>query len=200
MPVHLGGSGGSGNGQDGLALDGSINGLCLLEANDPGLPFVLSGELSGGATDSLRITAGTVIKGESAGAIATNGVLQILGTEESPVVMTSLHDDSVEGDTNANGGSTSPAPGDWIGLFCYGYLGNPGILEAHHLSVYYAGAGSRAAGLYLSYPDHALLDGCEISHSLVSGLRSAFGSPVVTGCTFEGNLGNGILGSNSPVY
>jgi hypothetical protein len=70
-----------------------------------------------GAT--LTITAGSMIKFYPGTGLFVGGALNIAGTSANPVILTSMSDDNVGGDTNGDGAQSSPTPGDWIGLRFY---------------------------------------------------------------------------------
>ncbi|MFT4293993.1 MAG: IPT/TIG domain-containing protein [Micropruina sp.] len=73
--------------------------------------------------------------------VSGDGTLVVKGTAARPVVFTSIHDDTVGGDTDGNGHAVKPAKGDWDGLV----VRYTGTLQARHLVIRYAGSDTHAA-------------------------------------------------------
>lgn len=76
-----------------------------------GSPYVVTGQLTIPVGVELMLLPGTVIKLQSQQSIVVNGELVSLGDPGDHVVITSWRDDSVMGDTDGDGGATSPGPG-----------------------------------------------------------------------------------------
>ena len=94
----------------GVPLDGQIIG-----GSD--LPIIISGGLMSIATGTtVSIRPGTVIKFDNNSSFDVSGNLNINGEKNNDVVFTSIKDDSVMGDTNADGSLTSPSANDLQGI------------------------------------------------------------------------------------
>lgn len=71
------------------------------------------------ATGTLTLNPGTIVK-ESPDEYPINyGILNVEGTAANPVYFTSYKDDSVGGDTNGDGASSTPSQSDWEGIATY---------------------------------------------------------------------------------
>lgn len=71
----------------------------------------------------LELQAGLQVKWMNAAAtIFLRGELDVTGTEANPVVLTTIADDAIGGDTNLDGALTLPMAGSWRGIVTYSTL------------------------------------------------------------------------------
>ncbi len=163
---------------------------------------------------TLTIEAGTIIKGRvSAQSVPTiYGSLVAQGTLGSPIIFTSLADDSVGGDTNNDATSTLPGIGGWQGL--YFEAGSTGNLD--HVHVAYAGYGGFNSGEYVGIEnnggdlniDHSSIHdhltgiynksgNLTVSNSVIAnttnGINVVSGTSTITSTIFQNNSGYGLL-------
>ena len=99
-------------------------------------PYVVDISTTIEAGASLTIEPGVVVKFDSGAGLSVSGTLNALGTSSSPVTFTSINDDSVGGDTNADGAATAPKPGDWSQVWV-----NGGTAKLDYATVAYGGTG-----------------------------------------------------------
>lgn len=93
---------------------------------------------------TLTVEDGAVVKFVYPdGLLSVSGNLQVNGTAGNGVYFTSYKDDSISGDSNQDGGSTTPAPSDWSGInFEKGSKG-----DLHGLIMRYAGKQNPVGGV-----------------------------------------------------
>ncbi len=114
----------SGNGINGLQVDAGVFARDLVW-DDPDIVYWLTDDVTVPVSTTLQIDAGQIIKpAHSAVDLNVDGHLAINGTVQSPVIISSRHDDSAGGDTNNNGDATAPAVGDWARVLLRGSVGN----------------------------------------------------------------------------
>lgn len=159
-------------------------------ASDKILPrgsiYRISGTLRVMKGASLTILPGTIIKMESGASIEieNGGNLNAIGTHVAPIIITSVKDDSVGGDTNKDGNQTYPNVGDWK------VINNSGTLNLSYVNLYYGGYGLGLNGAMIWNSGEAVLDCCSVKHSYHVLLRSYGGKMIAKNCIIEdGNIG-----------
>ncbi|MBR5591923.1 MAG: InlB B-repeat-containing protein [Kiritimatiellae bacterium] len=159
------------------ALSGTISSDKKLSR---GSVYRVSGTLTIASGATLTIPAGTVLKMESGATINVNSgaTLKAEGTRAQPIIMTSIKDDSVGGDTNGDGNKTMPQPGDWHQIRVAG-----GTFNASNLSMLYLSNGNNQGGLFVT-GGSATLDLCTIAHCKYDAMRSTGGTSYVVNSIF----------------
>jgi hypothetical protein len=81
-------------------------------SNLGGIPYYLSSSIGIASGATLTVNSGTLVK-----VAAVSGGLSIYGTLKAQgATFTDYRDDTIGGDTNSDGGSSSPSPGSWKGF------------------------------------------------------------------------------------
>ena len=163
-------------------------------------PYIVESTVTIPVGRVLTIQRGTVVKFALGAGMVVEGELNGAGTADSPVVFTSLQDDSVAGDTNGDGGASQPKPGGWNDV--YFAPRSRGRLE--HCIFKYGGSGSQLAGTshfalgsVTCENSSPALSNCEFTDSATNGFYALTASPVLTGCSFRRNGRHGVMLDNS---
>lgn len=167
------------------------------EANSP---YIATSSVLVSEGVTLTVEPGVVVKFDSAKGIQVDGMLVARGTKDKRVVFTSLKDDSIGGDSNGDGSSTLPAPGDWAYLFFtnasvdaefdpYGTYVNGSVLEYCHVAY----GGSLGAQGEINIDSCAPFLNCStVRNSGSSGIYVSDGSPRIANNTISHNNDRGI--------
>lgn len=207
--THMSGNTAVNNGTNALRLIGEFTGSSTLQ--NPGSAIYLDYNpdhtlsLYVSAGSDLTIQPGTIFKGYGSSydygrgsGIEVYGTLNSTGTEENPIVFTSVHDDEYGGDTNNNGSSTSPAHGQWS----FNYIGAGAVATFDKNLMRYAGGSIYGVPLSTIRNNGGTLN---LSNSTVengagSGVRSESNGLInIQGNAFNGNLEHGIYYAASGV-
>jgi Right handed beta helix region len=140
-----------------------------------GSPYVMTGNVTVNSGVTLTIEPGVVVKlNAQLRSLTVNGTLSAVGTSAAPIVFTSVQDDTVGGDSNGDGSTTEPAPGQWYNL---SFSSTSGSSELDYIEVRYGGYGSTASGYgAISIGSVALtIENSTIRDSQRSGIKVAAG-------------------------
>jgi YD repeat-containing protein len=112
-----------------LAVGGSISSNTTWALADS--PFEVTSNVTVSSPATLTIEPGVVVKFDAGTnlTILDGATLTANGTTGSPITVTSIKDDSVGGDLNGDGTATTPAPGDWDGIYIAGYKDGSGVVH-----------------------------------------------------------------------
>ncbi len=152
------------------------------------MPYTVLGELAINEGVLLTIDPAVTVKFGDDAYIDIFGAFKAIGTAEAPITFTSLRDDSVGGDTNGDGASTAPTPGDWT------YIGfkpssNDVNSRVEYTTIRYAGENrNRAYGaIHLEGASPTLVNNT-IEDSFAYGIwHDANSEPILENNTFDNN-------------
>ena len=194
---NISGNTGSGNGTDGVVLAGTVAAEQSW-SSESGFPIVLLSSVTVADNVRLTVTAGTIIKFGSSAQLYVLGTLDANGSAGNWVVFTSLKDDDYGGDTNGDGASSIAAPGDWTGIYLYGYSTNEGIGEFDYCRVRYGGGtGGTNANLNFNLSDSGHFTNSISEQSAIDGIRILDCSPRIDASTISNNANDGLYASGS---
>ena len=171
------------NGLDATFTPGTINqGTIWTPA---GNPHVITNSVTINAGATLTIQPGVIVKLSGlAGYLRVYGNIIAQGTVDQPIVFTSLKDDTVGGDTNGDGSSSTPGAGDWVGVNVSPVSGDSSVAsEFEYVTMRYGSTclqvSNQAAGVTIN---HSVFDHCSTGVSLTSVTGGS-----VTASTFTSN-------------
>ena len=130
----------------------------------------------------LTIQPGVVVKFASGTYLNCYGALQAVGTAPSPIYFTSIKDDNIGGDTNADGNATVPNNSDWQSLIFPPTSVN-GASALTYCVVRYAGYGNQGALAFQSISDN--ITNCTISKSYYGVDCQGTAAPTLTATTIQ---------------
>ncbi|OIQ00023.1 MAG: hypothetical protein AUK35_05135 [Zetaproteobacteria bacterium CG2_30_46_52] len=172
-----------------INANNSVSGvLCNQTWTQAHSPYWLQSSVTIAAGCRLQIDPNVVVKGNASTYIYVDGVLDVYGSSVQPVVFTSIHDDTVGGDLNANSGSSTPAPGQWGGI--YYQSGSSGTIN--WLETRYAQTGFYIRNASPALNDVLIADVASQGLSLIASTGDVT-SPIVTNLTLN-NTGNSNYG------
>ena len=144
------------------------------------------GDVYCGAGNSLAVDPGNVVKLDSACSIFTWGTFTADGDPLNRIYFTSIDDDTIGGDSNANGADTAPAKGNWSEILFINDTSNASVMD--NCEVRYGGRG-RFVNLATDY------------HYQYGNLGFYAASPTVSNTlsTQSGNFGAFLRNNSHPV-
>lgn len=169
-----------GNGSNGIKiLEGNLSSNAMLTKRDVGQIYnvaYIMDNLTVMPNTTLTVGEGVVIKFTNYYAgISVDGSFVAVGTAKSPIVFTTIKDDSKGGDTNGDGNLSTPQKGSWYAIqFRSSNLDNQNVLRNCILN--YGGAQYGGQGSYKDYGNIRVtnakltVDSCRIELSNTSAL------------------------------
>lgn len=167
-------------------------------------PFILEDDFYVDKGITLTIAKGNVVKLPKS--FYVYGTLNCGGTDDAPVYFTSIHDDTVGGDSNLNGALSLPRPGDHGQIEFNGSIGECAI---NHVVVRYGGSdlnqGTIKIGGNTGVDSRLKMSNITIENSSTQGLYIHNSKPeirnmIISGCKGQDQLGAGIyvMGQSDP--
>ena len=189
-------------------LDQLSRGAITLGANGNNMPYV-SGGVAVQTGGTLNITPGTIIKfayqDMKPGTVDTSfhayGTLNLGNPNgppsDPPVILTSFHDDTQGGDTDASGSTASAQPGDWNMIVTHA----GGVASLNAVQMFYGGGnksgGSPNPGTVFNEAGTLSMSNSSINLSLTRGVYVASGQTTLSNNIIANSKQNGLYVASS---
>lgn len=127
-----------------------------------GRVYHVSGDVTVASGATLTIQPGAIVKFAAGRSliVSSGGSLSAVGNRAQPIIFTSVKDDSVGGDTNGDGGATTPQAGDWVKLGV-----NGGVARLEYVSILYSSKNSTTGAINMNGGRVTFVNGI-IAHGL----------------------------------
>ena len=128
--------------------------------------YRVTGDLTIASGVTLTIMPGAIVKFDDGKSltVASGGTLNAIGTRAQPIVFTSVKDDTVGGDTNGDGDSSTPNPGDWSKISTSG-----GAANMAHVQILYSSKNSTTGAINMNGGTVTFVNGL-IAHGLYDAI------------------------------
>jgi hypothetical protein len=145
---------------------------------DMGVPYFFRG-MEVAPNVVWTISSGCVLKFQDYSSLQVSGGLMAVAMTGAPIVFTSYEDDHYGCDSNADGNSTCPKPGNWGGIqFWDAAMDSACVLSGSVIS--YAGCNQKGGiSTYNASPE---IDSCEITANYIGLYVEGLSRPVITNC------------------
>ncbi len=189
----------SGNEINGFALGGRVSADQTWSFGSDCFPFIIVSTVTVDDNVTLTIPAGAVIKFAGGKRLTVYGTLNVTGTSDNWVTLTSFKNDEYGCDTNADGELSTPSPGDWGGIYLDGSGDNDGIGQFDFCRIRYGGLYNniRANNVWFNYSDSGYFRNSISEFSTGEGVQISNTSPEITNCKVNNNNIYGVNVSNS---
>ncbi len=156
-----------------------------------GSPYVIQGNITISASTTLTINPGVVVKFETSGDLRIYGNLVAQGgsSTSTRIYFTSIKDDSLIGDTNNDATTTTPAIGDYRGLYFY----SGSIANISYATFRYGGNDyySYNFGVIKNFGGTITLSESDIAFNYGNGLNQTSGISTINSGSIHNNGGGG---------
>ena len=168
-----------------------------------GNPWVVDGWVVVPEGITLTLEPGTIVKFIRGGFFVEGTLVSSSPDGEPEIILTSIEDDSVMGDTNADRANTVPNPGDWSTVY-YQTGASPAVIK--RTSVLYSGAETKesiighryvsAMSSIMTRTEGSYFSGCTIRYSATDGVWCLNGNTTVEDCLFGDVEGTSVKASS----
>lgn len=174
----------SGNGTRGFLVTGNIATSQTWTA-DADMPYVVS-DIVVPSGKTLTVNSGTIMKFNSTASdiiVNSGGTLDVNGALNDLVYFTSIKDDDVGGDTNADASATSPATYDWNGI----KINSGGSGSIDYAMLRFGGNTSGFLGMLYNTGGILTIASSTVATSSYTGLLHTSGTTTLSASIFQNN-------------